>query len=180
MQDSEIVSPPQPAPADCSRAEFVIRAARPSDCEEVAALTHLPGLRAGTLRLPHQSPEEARKWLEGRSGGLSIVAILGGKLVGKADLNPFTGRRSHTAAIGMGVHDDYCGRGIGTALLRELLDAADNWLGLKRIELSVFVDNAPAIALYERHGFRNEGTLVAFAFRNGAYADAYAMARLRF
>jgi putative acetyltransferase len=89
------------------------------------------------------------------------------------------GRRNHAAHLGMGVHDDYAGRGIGTALLRALLDTADNWINLKRLELTVFVDNAPAVALYERHGFENEGTLRAYAFRNGAFVDAYAMARIR-
>lgn len=39
---------------------------------------------------------------------------------------------------------------LGTALMRELLDAADNWLGFKRLELTVFTDNAPAIRLYEK------------------------------
>jgi putative acetyltransferase len=178
MQASETADPPRPPDRD--RAELVIRATRPSDCEAITALINLPGFRAGTLRLPYQSPEEVRKWLESRGpGSMGIVAVLQGTIVGTADLSPFSGRRSHAGAIGMGVHDDYRGRGIGTALLTELLDAADHWLGLKRIELTVFVDNAPAVALYERHGFRIEGTLAAYAFRNGAFADAYAMARLR-
>ena len=47
----------------------------------------------------------------------------------------------------------------------------------KRLELTVFVDNAPAIALYERHGFTTEGTFRAYAFRDGVFVDAYAMAR---
>jgi putative acetyltransferase len=79
----------------------------------------------------------------------------------------------------MGVHDAHVGRGIGTRLLRAILDTADNWLDLRRNELTVFVDNAPAIALYERHGFAVEGTLRSYAFRDGAYEDVYAMARLR-
>lgn len=79
----------------------------------------------------------------------------------------------------MGVHDAHVGRGISTRLLRAILDTADNWLDLRRIELTVFVDNAPAIALYERHGFAVEGTLRSYAFRAGAYEDVYTMARLR-
>jgi putative acetyltransferase len=100
-------------------------------------------------------------------------------IVGTAGLERFPGRRQHAGTIGMGVHDGYVGRGIGTRLLRALLDTADNWLNLRRVELTVFADNAPAVALYERHGFAVEGTLRSFAFRDGAFADAYAMARLR-
>ena len=43
----------------------------------------------------------------------------------------------------------------------------------------MFVDNQPAIALYERHGFVREGVLVAYAFRAGQFVDALTMARLR-
>ena len=162
------------------RPPLAIRATRPSDCEEVAALINLPRFRAGTLRLPHQSPEEVRKWLENRSpGSISIVALLNGAIVGKADLIPSAGRRAHAATLGMGVHDAHHGRGIGSALLRELLDAADNWLGLKRLELTVFADNMPAVSLYQRYGFEVEGTHRDYAYRDGAFVDAFAMARLR-
>jgi L-phenylalanine/L-methionine N-acetyltransferase len=71
------------------------------------------------------------------------------------------------------------GRGVGTELMEAALDLADNWLNLTRIELRVYVDNAPAIALYEKFGFEVEGTHRYFAFRNGEYVDAYSMARLR-
>jgi putative acetyltransferase len=79
----------------------------------------------------------------------------------------------------MGVHDDFIGRGIGAALLGELVEAADNWLAITRLELTVFTDNIPAIRLYEKFGFETEGTHKAFAFRHGIYADVFAMARLR-
>jgi L-phenylalanine/L-methionine N-acetyltransferase len=59
-----------------------------------------------------------------------------------------------------------------------LTDAADRWLGILRIELTVFTDNARAIALYRRYGFVLEGTHRAYALRDGAYADVHAMARL--
>ena len=55
----------------------------------------------------------------------------------------------------------------------------DNWLNLTRIELHVYVDNATAIALYEKFGFKVEGTHRRLAFRDGEYVDAYSMARLK-
>jgi L-phenylalanine/L-methionine N-acetyltransferase len=45
--------------------------------------------------------------------------------------------------------------------------------------LEVFVDNEPAIRLYKKFGFVIEGTLVAYAYRDGQYIDTYTMARLR-
>jgi putative acetyltransferase len=47
------------------------------------------------------------------------------------------------------------------------------------VELTVYVDNAPAVRLYEKFGFQIEGTLVAYARRGGSLVDAYCMARLR-
>ncbi len=79
----------------------------------------------------------------------------------------------------MAVRDDWQGRGVGTALMEAALDLADNWLGLTRVELTVYTDNAAGIALYEKFGFEIEGTHRRHAFRNGEYVDAYSMARLR-
>jgi putative acetyltransferase len=47
------------------------------------------------------------------------------------------------------------------------------------LDLRVYVDNAPAIALYEKFGFEIEGTHRCFAYRDGEYVDAHVMARLR-
>jgi putative acetyltransferase len=67
---------------------------------------------------------------------------------------------------------------VGTALMEAGIDLAENWLNLRRIELEVFVDNTPAIKLYEKRGFEIEGTLHDYAFRDGEYVDSYIMARL--
>ena len=171
--------PDQRAPrADASG--FSIRATRLSDLEQITVLSNLPHYRAGTLRLPFQSLEQTQRWLESHgTNTLSIVAEIDGQIVGLAGLHRFDGRRAHAAFLGMGVHDDFAGRGIGKALLAALIDAADNWLNIKRIELTVFTDNTPAIRLYEKFGFETEGVLKANAFKDGRYADAFAMARVK-
>jgi putative acetyltransferase len=157
-----------------------LRALRPADAEALATLQNCPGFRHGTLRLPFTTPEEVRKWIDARApGGLSLVGVLDGTLVASGGLTRFIGRRVHVANLGMGVHDDFVGRGIGTALLRAILDAADNWLAIRRVELTVYTDNPRAIALYERHGFAREGVHRQHAFRAGEYVDSLAMARLR-
>ena len=52
-------------------------------------------------------------------------------------------------------------------------------MNLTRLDLRVYVDNAPAIALYEKFGFEKEGTHRRFVYRDGEYVDAHVMARLR-
>jgi putative acetyltransferase len=63
--------------------------------------------------------------------------------------------------------------------MHEMVNLCDNWLRIERIELTVFVDNAPALTLYQKFGFKIEGTGKRFALRNGEYIDAYFMARIK-
>lgn len=159
---------------------LVIRARRPEDAEQSAKLHNLPGYRHGTLRPPHPSPESVRKYIEANNpNNLSLVAVLDGLVVGEIGLTRFQDRRNHAGSLGMGVHDDYTGRGIGRAMLSEVVEAADQWFNLARLELTVYTDNARAIALYESFGFEREGHLRMYAFRAGRHVDAYSMARLR-
>lgn len=160
--------------------DVLIRAACPTDAEKITALANMPGYRYGTLRLPFQTVEETRKGLEAPNPGAKrLVAERNGQIVGDVFLGPMLGRRRHAASIGIGVHDDFVGNGVGNALMMAILDIADNWLDLRRVELTVFVDNEKAIRLYEKNGFVKEGHLREFAFRDGQYIDAYSMARLK-
>jgi putative acetyltransferase len=90
-----------------------------------------------------------------------------------------TPRQSHAGSFYMGVRDDWQGKGVGSALLGAVVELADKWLNLIRLELQVYVDNDAAISLYKKFGFEIEGTLRSYAFRDGEYVDAYAMARIK-
>ncbi len=131
--------------------------------------------------MPYRSVAETRQRLENPADGLyELVAIATStnQLLGDSFLIQQKNSRQHVGYIGLAVHDDYHGQGIGSQLLREIIDIADNWLALKRVELTVFVDNEPAVHLYQKFGFVTEGTLKKYAFRAGNYKDAYTMARI--
>jgi putative acetyltransferase len=162
----------------------LIRRARVSDAEAFASLMGDPQVLSGLLQLPYPSIEAWRVRLaEGDSpgrGDLMLVAERDGQVVGNAGLHPAGTalRRRHAMGLGMAVAPAHQRTGVGSALMRALLDAADNWLGVLRIELTAYVDNDGAIALYRKFGFEVEGTHRAFALRAGKYVDVLAMARL--
>lgn len=159
--------------------ELLIRRLLPGDAEALTALHALPGVRFGTLRLPYPSVEAVRRRLEAAGeNDIMLAALVGAQLVGTAGLHRKSGRQGHVAVLGIGIHDDWTGQGIGRRLLVELIDIADNWLGLKRLELEVYTDNAAAIALYRSLGFAIEGRGRATALRDGVLVDDYRMARL--
>lgn len=159
---------------------LTIRARTPADAASIAALHNLPGYRHGTLRTPYHSAEEIRKGIENQPATVTaLVAILDDQVVGDIGLTRHAARRAHIGSFGMGVHDAFRGRGIGSALLGEIVAIADHWYNLKRLEMTVYADNEPALALYRKFGFEVEGTLRNFAFREGAFVDALTMARLK-
>lgn len=161
-------------------ADVTVRAMREEDAADLFALYNQPAFRNGTLALPFESFEAVKAWATPRSPrDVHIVAEMAGRVVGAAGLRPFYGRRAHAAEFWIGVNEEFSGRGIGRQLLAALIDTADNWLNILRIEMTVFVDNARAIALYERFGFVIEGTHRAASFRDGAFVDVHCMARLR-
>jgi putative acetyltransferase len=164
-----------------SQDEFLIRALEPEDMADLAEIFNQPRAVWGTLQVPFTSLEARRRRREGLPASHTMLAaVIGGKVIGTAGLHPADQRRrAHVASIGMAVHDAYAGRGAGRALMQALIDQADRWLAYRRLELTVWTDNDRAIALYEAFGFEREGVLRAYAWRDGAYVDALAMARLR-
>jgi len=161
---------------------LLIRRAEPDDYSAIHEIYSCPKAFAGTLQLPYPSLEQWRQRLaEPSDGTYFLVAVVDDRVVGMLGLHSFPNkpRRRHAATIGMGVHDDWQGKGIGTALMRACVEMADKWLNLTRLELEVYTDNEAAIRLYERFGFEREGTLRQYAFRDGQYVDSYLMARLR-
>ena len=160
---------------------IVVRRAEPRDAEALQAIFCGPKVIAGTLQLPFPSIEAWRKRLsEFPASDQFLVATIDGDVVGNLGLHigGNSPRRRHVGQLGMAVRDDRHGRGVGSALMRAVLDLADGWLNYQRLELWVFTDNLAALALYRKFGFVIEGTCRAHAFRDGRYADTYAMARM--
>ena len=68
-------------------------------------------------------------------------------------------RCSHIAYIGgLAIHPDFGGKGFGSKMMQEIIDLAKE-MNIKRLELSVGLDNLQAQKLYAKAGFVKEGIL---------------------
>lgn len=163
---------------------WTLRRARPDDAPAFARMMAVPEVYANLMQLPFPDAEVWRTRLAAQQasdkGEMHLVADVGGEVVGSAGLHPVSPalRRRHAMTLGMSVDRAWQGRGVGSALMEALCMVADRWLGVLRLELTVFADNAPALALYRKFGFEVEGLHRGYALRDGEYADAYVMARL--
>lgn len=164
-----------------------IRPMQASDGRGINALRRMPGVFENILGIPSENLARSEAFASGNDPLNHVFVAIDNSVanapmvVGTAGLhlngNP---RMRHSANVGIMVHADYQGQGIGKALMQALLDLADNWLMLTRVELSVFTDNHRAIMLYEKLGFEKEGIKRQAAIRNGTYEDEYLMSRLRY
>ena len=172
------------ATRDTRNAPVRVRRASPDDAAAYARIMGDPAIFPSLIQMPHTNEGIWRERLaeSGAPGktDLLLVAERGTEVVGTAGLHPTSPalRRRHALTLGLSVAAEAQGQGVGTALMAALCDYADNWVGALRLELTVYTDNAVALALYRRFGFEIEGTLRGYALRDGAYVDAYTMARL--
>lgn len=164
--------------------DLQIRRARATDASAFARLMADPGVYANLMQVPYPSEAAwAARLAENDTPGkldLLLVAERGGEVVGSAGLHPvgLHLRRRHVMMLGVSIAPAAQGQGVGTALMQALVDYADRWAQVLRLELDVFADNHRAIALYRKFGFVLEGTHRAYALRDGAYVDSLSMARL--
>jgi L-phenylalanine/L-methionine N-acetyltransferase len=163
-----------------STRQVTIRPVQVADAAAINEVRRQPSVVEFTLALPDEPLEVTRRFLESFGpDDHGLVAEVDGRVVGVAGLHRKRGKLSHSASVGMMVHDRFQGRGLGRKLLDGLLDIADSQLGLARVELEVMADNVGAIRLYERSGFQHEGRKRNAVARQRGFVDLLVMSRLR-
>jgi RimJ/RimL family protein N-acetyltransferase len=84
----------------------------------------------------------------------------------------------HRVDYGLGVHPDYFGRGIGTKLLKFVLDDAKK-SGFKRIEGEIAIKNKASWKMALKCGFKIEGIKKkAMLMDDGKYIDTYIVGKI--
>lgn len=108
---------------------------------------------------------------------LMLVALVDDKHVGNCSLMSIApyNRYRHRCEVAIALYKEYCGCGIGKAMLETVLEAAAG-VGYEQAELEVVAENKNAINLYEKLGFEKYGSFPNnMKYSDGKYVDAYWM-----
>lgn len=114
-----------------------------------------------------------------RENSLLLLAVCGDEVIGSA---AFEGgkvaRTRHAGELGISVARHWRGVGVGTALLKRLLDWAKENPQVERVGLEVFATNPRAKQLYHRFGFKEEGRRLGAIRMSGRLVDSTIMGLL--
>ena len=110
---------------------------------------------------------------------LLLVAEVDGEIVSLSDVECGEKKRNqHVSQIGISILPEYRGNGLGAAVMQAMIDWATAHPVIEKLALGVWADNAPAIALYEKMGFIEEGRKVReVKYADGQYDDCICMYR---
>ena len=156
--------------------DFHIEALRPPDWQQVRAI-YLAGIATRNATFETEAPE----WEQWDSAHLAfgrLVARAGGTVAGWAALAPVSSRRCYAgvAEVSVYVGAGHAGRGIGSALLRALIEASEQ-NGIWTLQAGIFPENLASLALVRKHGFREVGRREKLARLDGVWRDVLLLER---
>ena len=159
----------------------VLRVATLDDAEAVRTIYNHEVLNTtATMDLVPRSLDDQREWLAARSGAFAaIVAELDGEVVGFASLSPYKERAAYRPTVedSVYVRRDMGGRGIGKALLSEVLELAAQ-SGFHSVMARIEASGAASRALHTSCGFREVGVEIEVGRKFNRWLDVVLMQKL--
>lgn len=139
---------------------------------------YLEGIATGSATFETTAPDwEA--WDGAHTPGHRLVAVGGDDAVlGWVACSPVSHREVYAGVLEVSVYvaDGARGRGVGTALLRELVRSTEE-AGVWTLQAGVFPENTASLALHERHGFRAVGTRERLGRHGDTWRDVVLLER---
>lgn len=149
-----------------------IRPYRAEDWPQVERITQ-EGIDTG-LATFETKPKPQHKWEDESVPGSQLVAAdTDGAILGWTVLWPASDRCVYAgvAEVSIYVGADAQGRGVGKALLKELIRVSEDDLGIWTIQAGVFEDNPGSLALHKSCGFRILGYRERIGKLNGVWRN---------
>ncbi|WP_147534469.1 GNAT family N-acetyltransferase [Bacillus marasmi] len=165
---------------------FTVRTALPNDAAQVLTLNKAIFAEAPYLLTTQAeftiTPEQEQQFLQqtlDAPGKIALVAATETEIIAFLHFeNGHRQRIQHQGTLSMSVKREFRNEGVGTALLKSLLEWAETNPLIEKVCLEVFADNIPAINLYKTLGFTEEGLKKrAIKKSNHDYHDLVLMAR---
>ncbi len=168
----------------------LIRPAAPADLPAINALyNHYVLHSTCTYQLAPTTAEERQAWFHRHGPALPVTVAMmpgtgdtggveAGAVVGWASLTPLHERPAYrfTVEDSVYVHPDWHRRGIGRALLADLIRRSDE-LGYRSIIALISADQEPSVALHRQFGFVEAGRLIKVGFKFDRWLDVLYMQR---
>jgi len=147
---------------------------QPDDWPAVAAI-YGDGLDVGTFE---EAVPSWQAWDTAHLAQPRLVAREDGAVFGWAAVGPVSRRACYRGVVESSIYVARAarGRGVGRALLAELVGQADA-AGLWTVQAVTFADNAASIALHEACGFRQVGVRERLAQKRDEWRDVVLLER---
>jgi phosphinothricin acetyltransferase len=172
------LSPPAASPAP-----FVIRDSQPGDIPAITAI-YGHSVMASLVTFDEIAPsseEMAQRRAEVIEAGLPFIVAVenDGRLLGYAYAGAFRRRTGYRYTLEDSIYVDHNAthRGIGTALLTELIERCAAAGYRQMVAVIADTERAASIGLHEKLGFKTVGTLPAAGFKFRRWIDVVLMQR---
>ncbi len=153
-----------------------IRKLLPLDWDSVKSI-YEKGIATGNATFQTGAPSW-EEWDSSHLGTCSIVAFVNDRVVGWAALTPVSSRCVYAgvAEVSVYVDPEQSGKGIGLALLEELV-ALSEAEGIWTLQAGIFPENIGSLRIHEKEGFRTLGIREKIGKQNGVWRDTVLLER---
>ena len=162
---------------------LVLREANINDAEGILKYLNVVGGESDNLLFEENefqlTVEQEKGYIETmreNDNALMVIGVINGEIISIAQVAaPPRKRIVHNGELAISVKKEYWSMGIGTEIMKLLIDFAKKTGVIKNISLGVKSDNEKAIKLYEKMGFEKVGAHKNFFNINGVYYDEILM-----
>ena len=164
-------------------AQIIYRRAQGSDAGKIVDFYNFVGGETSYLSFEKdeypmnvKEQEDEIRSLEDKEASIMLLAMDKDEIAGIATIHSSAKVKArHDGELGIVVANKYQGQGIGTELIRQLIEWAKGNGVTTRISLDTRADNVKAVELYLKFGFVVEGCRKNSTLLDGKYYDLYVM-----